>query len=85
MLHVSIYNHAAVINVTSDIRCLDLLLSLEVVPPVAKLARLSCVFLCSSDLFLERPVQKLTWGLFRLLTRSEFNHMDQSSHKHQEV
>lgn len=38
--------------------------------PVAKLARLSCVFLCSSDLFLERPVQKLTWGLFRLLTRS---------------
>lgn len=42
----------------------------QVVPPVAKLARLSCVFLCSSDLFLERPVQKLTWGLFRLLTRS---------------
>lgn len=40
------------------------------IPPVAKLARLSCVFLCSSDLFLERPVQKLTWGLFRLLTRS---------------
>ncbi|XP_020569360.1 RNA polymerase II-associated protein 1 isoform X1 [Oryzias latipes] len=44
--------------------------SLKVVPPVAKLARLSCVFLCSSDLFLERPVQKLTWGLFRLLTRA---------------
>ncbi|TWW72065.1 RNA polymerase II-associated protein 1 [Takifugu flavidus] len=43
--------------------------ALKVVPPVAKLARLSCVFLCSSDLFLERPVQKLTWGLFRLLTR----------------
>lgn len=43
----------------------------QVVPAVAKLARLSCVFLCSSDLFLERPVQKLTWGLFRLLTRSE--------------
>ncbi|XP_040917372.1 RNA polymerase II-associated protein 1 [Toxotes jaculatrix] len=42
---------------------------LKVIPPVAKLARLSCVFLCSSDLFLERPVQKLTWGLFRLLTR----------------
>ncbi|XP_041827355.1 RNA polymerase II-associated protein 1 [Melanotaenia boesemani] len=43
--------------------------SLKVIPPVAKLARLSCVFLCSSDLFLEKPVQKLTWGLFRLLTR----------------
>lgn len=42
----------------------------EVILPVAKLARLSCVFLCSSDLFLETPVQKLTWGLFRLLTRS---------------
>lgn len=43
--------------------------ALKVMPPVAKLARLSCVFLCSSDLFLERLVQKLTWGLFRLLTR----------------
>ncbi|KAA8582160.1 hypothetical protein FQN60_008900 [Etheostoma spectabile] len=43
--------------------------ALKVILPVAKLARLSCVFLCSSDLFLERPVQKLTWGLFRLLTR----------------
>ncbi|XP_026163932.1 RNA polymerase II-associated protein 1 isoform X2 [Mastacembelus armatus] len=43
--------------------------ALRVIPPVAKLARLSCVFLCSSDLFLEKPVQKLTWGLFRLLTR----------------
>ncbi|KAK5857440.1 hypothetical protein PBY51_010688 [Eleginops maclovinus] len=43
--------------------------ALKVIPPVAKLARLSCVFLCSSDLFLERAVQKLTWGLFRLLTR----------------
>ncbi|XP_069574258.1 RNA polymerase II-associated protein 1 [Brachyistius frenatus] len=43
--------------------------SLKVIPLVAKLARLSCVFLSSSDLFLERPVQKLTWGLFRLLTR----------------
>lgn len=42
----------------------------QMILPVAKLARLSCVFLCSSDLFLERPVQKLTWGLFRLLTRS---------------
>ncbi|XP_047467804.1 RNA polymerase II-associated protein 1 [Mugil cephalus] len=43
--------------------------ALKVILPVAKIARLSCVFLCSSDLFLERPVQKLTWGLFRLLTR----------------
>uniref|UniRef100_A0A8C4HZG1 RNA polymerase II associated protein 1 n=1 Tax=Dicentrarchus labrax TaxID=13489 RepID=A0A8C4HZG1_DICLA len=43
--------------------------ALKVILPIAKLARLSCVFLCSSDLFLERPVQKLTWGLFRLLTR----------------
>lgn len=59
------------------IHCLQWLLLLEVwreealkvILPVAKLARLSCVFLCSSDLFLERPVQRLTWGLFRLLTR----------------
>ncbi|XP_053192305.1 RNA polymerase II-associated protein 1 [Scomber japonicus] len=43
--------------------------ALKVIPPVAKLARLSCVFLCSGDLFLEKPVQKLAWGLFRLLTR----------------
>ncbi|KAM9341123.1 RNA polymerase II-associated protein 1 [Symphorus nematophorus] len=43
--------------------------ALKVILPVAKLARLSCMFLCSSDLFLERPVQKLTWGLLRLLTR----------------
>ncbi|XP_044231056.1 RNA polymerase II-associated protein 1 [Thunnus albacares] len=43
--------------------------ALKVILPVAKLAHLSCVFLCSSDLFLERPVQKLAWGLFRLLTR----------------
>uniref|UniRef100_A0A7N5ZQL4 RNA polymerase II associated protein 1 n=1 Tax=Anabas testudineus TaxID=64144 RepID=A0A7N5ZQL4_ANATE len=43
--------------------------ALKVIPPVAKLARLSCMFLCSSDLFLERPVQNLIWGLFRLLTR----------------
>ncbi|KAI4900398.1 hypothetical protein NFI96_017778 [Prochilodus magdalenae] len=43
--------------------------ALEHVPPVAKLARLACVFLCSSDLFLEKPVQKLTWALFRGLTR----------------
>ncbi|XP_037833721.1 RNA polymerase II-associated protein 1 isoform X2 [Kryptolebias marmoratus] len=66
--------HGALQAVT---HCLQWLLMLEVwreealtvIPPVAKLARLSCVFLCSSDLFLERPVQKLTWGLFRLLTR----------------
>ncbi|XP_028994443.1 RNA polymerase II-associated protein 1 [Betta splendens] len=59
------------------IHCLQWLLLLEIwrenalkmMPPVAKLARLSCMFLCSSDLFLETPVQKLTWGLFRLLTR----------------
>ncbi|XP_041668560.1 RNA polymerase II-associated protein 1 [Cheilinus undulatus] len=51
--------------------------ALKVIPPVAKLARLSCVFLCSSDMFLERPVQKLTWGLFRLLTRqSRLNSLD---------
>ncbi|KAM9787548.1 RNA polymerase II-associated protein 1 isoform 1-T2 [Syngnathus typhle] len=43
--------------------------ALKVILPVSKLARLSCVFLCSSDLFLEKPVQKLTWGLFRLLSR----------------
>ncbi|XP_029972706.1 RNA polymerase II-associated protein 1 [Salarias fasciatus] len=57
--------------------CLQWLLLLEVwreealqaVPPVARLARLSCVFLCSSDLFLERPVQRLAWALFRLMTR----------------
>uniref|UniRef100_A0AAQ5YKP3 RNA polymerase II associated protein 1 n=1 Tax=Amphiprion ocellaris TaxID=80972 RepID=A0AAQ5YKP3_AMPOC len=61
--------------------CLQWLLLLEVwredtikaVLPVAKLARLSCVFLCSSDLFLERPVQKLTWGLFRLLDSLDLN------------
>lgn len=43
--------------------------ALRVVLPVAKLARLACVFLCSSDLFLERPVQRLCWALLRLLTR----------------
>uniref|UniRef100_A0A8B9KKC3 RNA polymerase II associated protein 1 n=1 Tax=Astyanax mexicanus TaxID=7994 RepID=A0A8B9KKC3_ASTMX len=42
--------------------------ALSAVPPGAKLARLSCVFLCSTDLFLERPVQDLTWALFRRLT-----------------
>uniref|UniRef100_A0A673CAH8 RNA polymerase II associated protein 1 n=1 Tax=Sphaeramia orbicularis TaxID=375764 RepID=A0A673CAH8_9TELE len=47
--------------------------ALKVVLPVAKFARLSCVFLCSSDLFLERPVQRLTWGLFRLLDSLDLN------------
>lgn len=46
-------------------------LALRVVPPVAKLARLACVFLCSSDLFLERPVQEVMWVLFRGLTRAD--------------
>ncbi|XP_023684200.1 RNA polymerase II-associated protein 1 isoform X1 [Paramormyrops kingsleyae] len=41
--------------------------SLAAVLPAAKLARLSCLFLCSSDLFLERPVQRLTWALLRTL------------------
>ncbi|XP_018583220.2 RNA polymerase II-associated protein 1 isoform X1 [Scleropages formosus] len=40
---------------------------LQAVTPAAKLARLSCLFLCSSDLFLERPVQQLTWALLRSL------------------
>ncbi|KAL0969305.1 hypothetical protein UPYG_G00225320 [Umbra pygmaea] len=64
-------------SVQSVTHCLQWLLLLEVwrdqaltvVLPVAKLARLACVFLCSSDLFLERPVQRLTWALFRMLTR----------------
>uniref|UniRef100_A0A6Q2XLH2 RNA polymerase II associated protein 1 n=1 Tax=Esox lucius TaxID=8010 RepID=A0A6Q2XLH2_ESOLU len=64
-------------SVQSVTFCLQWLLLLEVwreealrvVLPVAKLARLACVFLSSSDLFLERPVQRLTWALFRLLTR----------------
>ncbi|XP_016382395.1 RNA polymerase II-associated protein 1-like [Sinocyclocheilus rhinocerous] len=64
-------------SVQSVTNCLQWLLVLEswreqaltAVPPVAKLARLACVFLCSSDLFLERPVQELTWALFRRLTR----------------
>ncbi|XP_052009874.1 RNA polymerase II-associated protein 1 [Xyrauchen texanus] len=63
--------------VQSATHCLQWVLVLEswreqvfqVVPPVAKLARLACVFLCSSDLFLERPVQELTWAMFRRLTR----------------
>lgn len=41
--------------------------SLTAVLPAAKLARLSCLFLCSSDLFLERPVQRLAWALLRTL------------------
>ncbi|KAJ8399495.1 hypothetical protein AAFF_G00412070 [Aldrovandia affinis] len=61
----------------SATRCLQWLLVLEswreeslaAVPPAAKLARLFCLFLCSSDLFLERAVQRLGWGLLRLLTR----------------
>uniref|UniRef100_A0A7N9AQQ7 RNA polymerase II associated protein 1 n=1 Tax=Mastacembelus armatus TaxID=205130 RepID=A0A7N9AQQ7_9TELE len=47
--------------------------ALRVIPPVAKLARLSCVFLCSSDLFLEKPVQKLTWGLRSRLDSLDLN------------
>lgn len=51
--------------------------ALKVIPPVAKLARVSCVFLCSSDLFLERPIQNLTWALFHLFTRpSRLDSMD---------
>ncbi|XP_059376536.1 RNA polymerase II-associated protein 1-like [Carassius carassius] len=64
-------------SVQSVTNCLQWLLVLEswreqaltAVPPVAKLARLACVFLGSSDLFLERPVQELTWALFRRLTQ----------------
>ncbi|XP_055086988.1 RNA polymerase II-associated protein 1 [Periophthalmus magnuspinnatus] len=53
--------------------------ALKVIPPVAKLSRLSCIFLCSSDLFLEKPIQSLTWALFRLLTRaSHLNSLDLS-------
>ncbi|XP_061075259.1 RNA polymerase II-associated protein 1 [Conger conger] len=43
--------------------------TLRAVPPAAKLARLCCLFLCSSDLFLEVPVQRLGWVLLRALTR----------------
>ncbi|XP_076156697.1 RNA polymerase II-associated protein 1 isoform X1 [Alosa pseudoharengus] len=64
-------------SLASVIQCLQWLLLLEswregalrVVPPVAKLARLACVFLASSDLFLEPPVQRLTGALFGALTR----------------
>ncbi|KAA0711260.1 RNA polymerase II-associated protein 1 [Triplophysa tibetana] len=66
-------------SLESVTHCLQWLLVLEswreqalsVVQPVAKLARLACVFLCSSDLFLERPVQELMWVLFRGLTRPD--------------
>ncbi|KAJ8291132.1 hypothetical protein GJAV_G00021740 [Gymnothorax javanicus] len=44
--------------------------ALGAVSPAAKLARLSCLFLCSSDLFLERTVQRLGWGLLRGLASS---------------
>uniref|UniRef100_A0A3B4AK67 Uncharacterized protein n=1 Tax=Periophthalmus magnuspinnatus TaxID=409849 RepID=A0A3B4AK67_9GOBI len=50
--------------------------ALKVIPPVAKLSRLSCIFLCSSDLFLEKPIQSLTWALFRLA--SHLNSLDLS-------
>ncbi|XP_030641630.1 RNA polymerase II-associated protein 1 [Chanos chanos] len=64
-------------SVQSVIQCLQWLLvletwreqSLKVVPPVAKLARLFCVFLSSSDLFLDKPVQQLMWAHLRGLTR----------------
>ncbi|KAI5616829.1 RNA polymerase II-associated protein 1, partial [Silurus asotus] len=64
-------------SVRSITHCLQWLLVLEsfreqalkLVPPVAKLARLACVFLCSSDIFLERPVKQMTWALLRRLTR----------------
>lgn len=64
-------------SVQSATHCLQWLLLLEswrehtlaAVPPVARFARLACVFLCSSDLFLERPVQEFTWALFRRLTQ----------------
>ncbi|KAL4656489.1 RNA polymerase II-associated protein 1 isoform X1 [Arapaima gigas] len=60
-------------SVESVVHCLQWLLILErwrdgvlrAVSPAAKLARLSCLFLCSSDLFLEKPVQQLTWALLR--------------------
>ncbi|KAG9336327.1 hypothetical protein JZ751_002674, partial [Albula glossodonta] len=63
--------------VESATHCLQWLLVLEswregalrMVPPAAKLARLCCLFLCSSDLFLEQVVQPLGWGLLRTLTR----------------
>lgn len=63
-------------SVESVTHCLQWLLVLEswregvlrVVPSAAKLARLCCLFLCSSDLFLERPVQRLGWGLLRTIT-----------------
>ncbi|XP_063040507.1 RNA polymerase II-associated protein 1 [Engraulis encrasicolus] len=65
-------------SLASVVHCLQWLLLLEswregalraTVPPVAKLARLACVFLASSDLFLEPPVQRLTWALLGALTQ----------------
>ncbi|MBN3326296.1 RPAP1 protein, partial [Atractosteus spatula] len=64
-------------SIESATHCLQWLLVLETwregalkaVPPAAKLCRLACVFLCSSDLFLERPVQHYTWGLLHALCR----------------
>lgn len=66
-------------SLTSVTHCLQWLLLLEswregtlrVVPPVAKLARLVCVFLASSDLFLEPPVQRLMGALLGALTRPQ--------------
>lgn len=63
--------------ILSIIHCLQWLLILESfrdqalqpVPPVAKVARLACIFLCSSDLFLEKPIKELTWALLCGLMR----------------
>ncbi|KAJ7988949.1 hypothetical protein DPEC_G00314490 [Dallia pectoralis] len=75
-------------SVQSVTFCLQWLLLLEVwraealrvVLPVARLARLACVFLSSSDLFFEKPVQRLTWALIRLLTRpSQLDVLDLNS------
>ncbi|TSN67143.1 RNA polymerase II-associated protein 1 [Bagarius yarrelli] len=65
-------------SVQSLTHCLQWLLVLEsfreralqLVPPVAKLARLVCIFLCSSDIFLEKAVKELMWALLRGLTRA---------------
>lgn len=66
-------------SLASVTHCLQWLLLLEswregtlrVVPPVAKVARLACVFLASSDLFLEPPVQRLMGALLGALTRPQ--------------
>ncbi|XP_066550491.1 RNA polymerase II-associated protein 1 [Amia ocellicauda] len=65
------------VSVESATHCLQWLLVLETwregtlraVPPAAKLCRLACLFLSSSDLFLERPVQQYTWALLWALCR----------------